>query len=93
VFCEKFFNWYNNDHYHSGLALMTPACVHYGFAEELNELRLDVLERAFTEHPERFVGGRPKGLKLPTEAWINPPKITEQNKSFAATTSNGTIIR
>src|SRR6201993_677108 len=30
AFCVAFFNWYNNEHYHSGLALLTPATVHYG---------------------------------------------------------------
>jgi hypothetical protein len=30
AFCVGFFDWYNNEHYHSGLALLTPATVHYG---------------------------------------------------------------
>ncbi len=27
-FCRVFFNWYNKEHYHSGLGLLTPAMVH-----------------------------------------------------------------
>ena len=34
---RPFFDWYNNHHYHSGLNLMTPASVHYGEAEALQQ--------------------------------------------------------
>lgn len=73
AFCQQFFNWYNNEHYHSGIALMTPAMVHYGSAEECNRKRQIVLSGAFEKHPERFVNGQPTVLELPQEAWINPP--------------------
>jgi putative transposase len=29
-FCRHFFNWYNRDHHHAGIGLMTPDQVHYG---------------------------------------------------------------
>jgi len=29
-FCTDFFEWYNNHHFHTGLALMPPGKVHYG---------------------------------------------------------------
>ena len=29
-FCRRFFNWYNQDHHHAGIGLMTPDQVHYG---------------------------------------------------------------
>jgi hypothetical protein len=28
AFAQGFFRWYNQEHYHSGLALLTPAMVH-----------------------------------------------------------------
>jgi putative transposase len=31
-FCRTFFDWYNQEHRHSGIGLMTPAAVHYGRA-------------------------------------------------------------
>lgn len=74
AFCQYFFDWYNNEHYHSGIALLTPAMVHYGSAEECNRQRQEVLSAAFDAHPERFVSGHPKVLQLPKEVWINPPK-------------------
>jgi putative transposase len=30
VFCQRFFRWYNGEHRHSGIAMYTPADVHYG---------------------------------------------------------------
>jgi hypothetical protein len=30
AFCHTFFPWYNDDHRHSGIGMMTPAIVHYG---------------------------------------------------------------
>ena len=34
-FCRHFFDWYNNEHYHSGIGLVTPASLHYGQASEV----------------------------------------------------------
>ena len=32
AFCQTFFPWYNDEHRHSGIGMMTPAMVHYGLA-------------------------------------------------------------
>ena len=53
-FCRGFFPWYNYEHHHSGLALMTPADVHHGQVDQRVRERQGVLDRAFSEHPERF---------------------------------------
>lgn len=84
AFLRKFFAWYNNDHKHSGIALMTPFTVHYGFAAQCNRIRSAALLQAFAAHPERFVKGKPKPLELPKAAWINEPKKTEPEHSVAA---------
>ena len=73
-FNGDFFLWYNNEHHHTGLGLLTPADVHFGRAEQRRESRTRVLEAAHREHPERFVGGTPTPPPLPTAAWINKPK-------------------
>jgi len=72
-FCQRFFRWYNHEHYHSGLGLLTPAMVHHGQAAKILAARQDVLHDACTAHPERFVNGRPTPLPLPEAVWINPP--------------------
>ena len=69
-----FFDWYNNQHHHTGLGLMTPATVHYGLANDLIARRQIVLSAAYAQHPERFVKGEPAPPQLPEAVWINPPQ-------------------
>ena len=73
AFGQKFFPWYNHDHHHSGIALLTPEMLHYGMAGQVIELRQQVLDQAYARNPERFVHARPKHPPLPTAVWINPP--------------------
>ena len=73
TFCRHFFNWYNNDHHHLGIGLMTPNQVHYGQADEIYAARQTTLDQAFKQHPERFVNQPPKPPLKPTAVWINPP--------------------
>jgi putative transposase len=73
-FCQDFFPWYNLEHRHSGIAMLTPYDMHYGRAQAVLEQRSVVLARAYQEHPERFVGGVPSPAAAPTEAWINRPE-------------------
>ena len=73
LFCGCFFGYYNYEHRHSGIGLMTPADVHYGRAEQLSDARREILLDAQRAHPERFVRGTPQPPVLPPQAWINPP--------------------
>ena len=73
AFCQVFFAWYNNEHRHSGIALFTPADVHYGRSAKLLEVRAGVLAGAYAIHPERFVKGLPVPREVPSMVWINPP--------------------
>jgi putative transposase len=73
TFARRFFPWYNYEHRHSGLGLMTPSDVHHGLADLKQGLRSEVLEAAFLAHPERFKGRMPSPPALPKEAWINKP--------------------
>lgn len=66
------FDWYNNHHYHSSIALLTPADVHYGIATEVIEARQRVLDTAYARHPERFARP-PTHPPVPSATWINPP--------------------
>ena len=68
-----FFDWYNNEHRHSSLGLMTPAAVHWGLDHQLTQQRQQVLQAAYAVHPERFVNGLPKPPQVPAAVWINPP--------------------
>ncbi len=72
-YCRTFFPWYNTQHRHSGLGLLTPEDVHYGKTQHLQESRRKVLDEAYRSHPHRFVNGPPRPPKIPTEVWINEP--------------------
>jgi putative transposase len=73
TFCRCFFDWYNHDHHHAGLGLMTPNQVHYGQANAIYAARQQTLDQAFIDNPERFVHKAPQPPAKPTAAWINPP--------------------
>ncbi len=70
---RTFFQWYNQQHRHSALGLMTPAMVHYGLAQAIRTQRQQTLLTAYAAHPERFVRGRPTPPDIPTQVWINKP--------------------
>jgi putative transposase len=73
AFCQIFFPWYNTEHHHSGIGLLTPEVLHYGRADEVIAQRQIVLSQAFQRNPERFVRARPRPPARPTAVWINPP--------------------
>ena len=73
-FLRAFFAWYNLEHHHEGLALLTPHDVHYGLAAERLSQRARVLEAAYAAHPERFVRRPPTPALPPKAVWINEPK-------------------
>jgi putative transposase len=77
-FCREFFAFYNHEHRHSGIGLMTPAAVHYGRAAEVHFARQRVLDAAYAASPERFVRRPPTPPAVPTAAWINKPATTEE---------------
>ncbi|TWU44099.1 hypothetical protein Q31b_16340 [Novipirellula aureliae] len=82
-FCRKFFGWYNNEHYHSGIGLLTPASLHDGQAEEIIAARKLTLQDAWKNNPERFVGRIPKPERIPKAVWINAPKREREIKDEA----------
>lgn len=73
AFCRSFFLWYNTEHRHGGIAMLTPDDVHHGRSPRILEQRARTLRLACSQHPERFVHGTPKPQPLPKEVWINPP--------------------
>jgi putative transposase len=77
AFCQDFFQWYNEEHRHSGLGLLTPAMVYFGQAPAVLAARQLVLDAAYQAHPDRFVRRPPKPLPLPSEVWINKPAKTD----------------
>jgi putative transposase len=81
AFCQPFFRWYNAEHRHSGIGMLTPEMVHFGRAEAVLAQRGRVLAEAYAAHPERFVRRPPEPPAHPTAAWINPPKPPNNNNN------------
>jgi len=77
AWARPFFHWYNHEHHHTGLGLMTPSTVHHGHAETVYAQRQQVLEAAYAAHPERFARGMPTPPKLPSAVWINRSQSDE----------------
>jgi putative transposase len=73
LFCQEFFTWYNTEHRHSGIAMLTPDNVHYNQYKSVLNARSITLVNAYLEHPERFVKGIPSVKQVPKEVWINKP--------------------
>jgi putative transposase len=73
IFCRSFFDWYNHDHHHSGIGLMTPDQVHFGQIDAVHAARQLTLDQAFSDYPARFVKKPPAPPAKPTATWINPP--------------------
>ena len=73
-FCRNFFFWYNKEHRHSGIAMLTPEVVHYNLVKEVVEKRNIVFQKAYQSTPKRFVKGLPKAKIPDNEVWINKPK-------------------
>lgn len=76
-YCRKFFDWYNNQHFHSGLALLTPRTVHDNLAAEEVARRQLALDAAYMRTPQRFPNGPPKHALPPSKVWINEPQALE----------------
>lgn len=81
---RTFVAWYNQEHHHTGIGLLTPAQVHSGKSGEILHQRQHVLRMAYAVHPARFVGGVPQPPVLPAEVWINRPTPGQVSLETAA---------
>jgi putative transposase len=77
AFARSFFTWYNEEHRHSGIGLMTPAAVHEQRAVAIQADRARVLQAAYAANPDRFIRGIPHPPALPIAVWINKPSTLE----------------
>jgi putative transposase len=87
TWCRDFFPWYNEEHRHEALGLLTPADVHFGRAPVVLAARQRVLDAAFAAHPERFVARSPTAGEPPKEVWINKPPVERREGGLPAMTA------
>ena len=76
AFCRSFFPWYNTEHRHAGIAMLTPDDVHHHRAPDVLAKRGRTLQAAWALHPERFVHGTPKSRPaFPSEQRLDQKAI------------------
>jgi len=82
---ESYFEWYNFNHHHSGLAGFTPEQVFTGRYHQIAVTRQAALDEIYRKHPERFVAGPPRTSVPPEMVAINPitPEDIERGESNA----------
>jgi integrase-like protein len=90
--CHVFFPWYNVEHHHSGLGLLTPHDVHFGLADQRVATRATVLATAYAVHPERFPRGLPQPPARLEAVWINPPKSPATEETRGPTPTRGGVL-
>jgi len=67
AFSPEFFRWYNEEHRHSWLDLLTPGMVYHNQTALILEQRQSFLDSAYRLHPERFAS-----TKLPNQQRFQP---------------------
>ena len=72
AFLQEYFDWYNTQHYHSGIANLTPEQVYSGKSDAILATRQQTLEAAYAKNPGRF-HRCPKVEELPKVVYINAP--------------------
>mgnify|MGYP006279156623 CR=1 FL=1 len=77
---EKFVNWYNYKHLHSGINFLTPYQRHYGLDQRIMKKRIETYEKAKAKHPERW-SNNIRDWSLPEYVSLNPIKEKELNKA------------
>lgn len=83
LFCREFFRWYNHEHRHSGIAMLTPESVHHGYYPGVLQNREATLTSAYNRDPGRFVKGTPIVDQLQNAVWINKPDQPPLSQSVA----------
>ena len=77
---QRFVDWYNHEHRHSGLNYVTPDQRHRGEAGRLLEQRKVVYTAARARHPERWSGGI-RDWSLDDVVWLNPERTDAKPKA------------
>ena len=87
AFCRTFFPWYNTEHRHGGIAMLTPDDVHHNRTQSVLEQRGRTLQAAWTRHPERFVRGIPT-TGSPSPSRLDQPTCDTHNRRNCSVNRN-----
>lgn len=67
---QKFVEWYNNEHLHSGIKFVTPSQKHQGQDREILTKRKNVYEKAKQKNPNRW-SGKTRNWDFINEVFLN----------------------
>jgi putative transposase len=82
AFCQVFFPWYNTEHHHSGIGLLTPEVLHHGRAERSSPNARLFSARLFNGIPNASSGRTPDHRRdLPLCGSTRPPSWRRANRS------------
>ena len=81
---DKFVNWYNKTHLHSGIKFLTPFQRHYGLDQEIMKKRNETYAIARAKHPERW-SKNTRNWSLPEYVSLNPISEEEANNILQET--------
>ena len=73
---DAFVAWYNHEHLHSSIGMVTPAQRHDGSDAAIREARRAVTADAVLRHPERWGGRTPRAWGAPSVVALNPTPDT-----------------
>ena len=73
AFCRSFFPWYNTEHRHAGIAMLTPDDVHHHRAPDVLARNHVLPGEPASPSPRTLRPRTPKPAPLPEAVWINPP--------------------
>lgn len=80
---EKFVDWYNNVHLHSGINFVTPASRHEGADKHILSKRKTVYEKARSNNPARW-SKNTRNWQRPEIVELNPGRISKELKQKKA---------
>ena len=80
---QRFVQWYNHQHRHSGLKYVTPDQRHRGQADSLLAHREAVYTAARERHPERW-SGNIRDWSLEPVVWLNPERAEVKAEQLEA---------
>lgn len=76
MWVNRFVQWYNREHRHSGLNFVTPEQRHSGVAGTIMKQRVAVYEAARERNPKRW-SRNIRDWSLPDSVWLNPEKSSQ----------------
>ena len=79
---RSFFRWYNAEHRHRSISMLTPEQVHFGRGQQIIAQRKAVAREAWAAHREHFVSGEPTTEPLREAVWINPPNLSSSTNEI-----------